>query len=359
MRIAALLLVVALLAMPVPAQPDGVRIVELLPDPGEGREFIELHAAQATNITGWTIDDAAGQVFTFGPTHLAAGQRIVVWGGGDADAAGPAWNRATVWNNGGDTATLRDATGRIVDTFTYGPGGDAPAPSTGRSAAWLDGRWIDAEPTPGHAPRTASGTASATVANAPPTATLAVPAHAAPGQTIAATIAVHDPNGDAVHWTLADAHGAGNATIALTAPDQSGTWLLHLEATDGHHTVLVERHVSVQGNGLRIELPPEGLAFPAFLPGQQEAASNPFTIHNDGSAATPRIDVSDLQGPATIPVDGRLVVHVNGTAIPYDGPLTPLPPIAAGASMQAHFVLHDIPAPLPAGDYGTSFTVIA
>ncbi len=361
-------------AMPVPASTGSIAISEILPDPGSGREFIELHASGALDMTGWTIGDAAGNTFTFGATTLAAGQRIVVWGGGEGDARGPAWSRASVWNNGGDVATLRDASGVVVDVLAYGssswPDGRndtvPAAPATGQSLSLWQDRWVETQPTPGAAPHAGSGTMGAAVANAPPRVSMAAPASSQPGQTIVVDIDVDDPNGDLAGWQLNDHQGtlhngtvAGARSLSVVTPDRD-TWTLTLTAMDsvGANST-VHRTISIVAAGLSVIVPP-GAAFPSFLPGQAEVVSSNITLRNDGDITiTPRIDVSDLTGPDTIPVAGRLSIGSPGEWTAYEGPLTALPALAPGESRHIAFRLTDIPVPLAAGDYGTSFAVVA
>ncbi|MCB9689240.1 MAG: lamin tail domain-containing protein [Alphaproteobacteria bacterium] len=104
-------------------------------------EFVELvnTGPNAVDLTDWTINDAIGLKHTFpGGTTLAAGQAVVVWGGGtptmtaNQPAIG-AWckNLAGVrlqtassgtlaLNNSGDTVTLFNATGTQVAQYVYG-----------------------------------------------------------------------------------------------------------------------------------------------------------------------------------------------------------------------------------------------
>ena len=76
----------------------------------------------AVRLTGWTVRDAQGKVYTFGEVSLAAkGGRITLHTGRGADDAGHRhWSSGNhIWNNTGDTATLRDPAGRAVDTCSW------------------------------------------------------------------------------------------------------------------------------------------------------------------------------------------------------------------------------------------------
>lgn len=130
-------------------------INEILADPGTAAgdsncdgtidtvqdEFIEFvnSGPNAADISGWTVNDGVGLKHTFpAGTTLAAGQAVVVWGGGTPTmtAAQPAigpWCKNLTGvrlqtasagtlglNNSGDTVTLFNATGTSVATYTYG-----------------------------------------------------------------------------------------------------------------------------------------------------------------------------------------------------------------------------------------------
>ena len=77
------------------------------------------------NLRGWTVRDAAGNVYTFTTTvYLGAGKSLIVHTGkGTATTGHRYWGRTTyVWNNGGDTATLRTGAGRTIDSCRWGAG---------------------------------------------------------------------------------------------------------------------------------------------------------------------------------------------------------------------------------------------
>ncbi len=80
------------------------------------------------DLKGWRIRDAAGNTYTFATSHkLAAGKNVYVHTGkgtnGRPDAQHRYWNRtAHVWNNGGDTATLRSPQGKVIDSCKWAKG---------------------------------------------------------------------------------------------------------------------------------------------------------------------------------------------------------------------------------------------
>jgi hypothetical protein len=78
----------------------------------------------AINLTGWTVRDAAGHSYTFGSRTLAAGASVVVHTGkgtnGHPHAADSYWGKtAYIWNDTGDTATVRTGSGATMDTCKY------------------------------------------------------------------------------------------------------------------------------------------------------------------------------------------------------------------------------------------------
>ena len=91
------------------------------PDVQGEHVVIQNDTSPWARLQGWTLNDAAGHVFTFPAFTLVPGFTVRVWTrAGAADDANLFWGRGqAVWNNTGDTATLRDGSGALVDTFTY------------------------------------------------------------------------------------------------------------------------------------------------------------------------------------------------------------------------------------------------
>jgi len=107
--------------------PSGPLAVSFHPDPvGNDNEnltgeYVVLRAVNDTvNLTGWALADAAGHTYTFPRTTLAANESVRVVTGSGIDGPGVRyWNRTgAVWNNGGDTLTLR-AGERVVLEARY------------------------------------------------------------------------------------------------------------------------------------------------------------------------------------------------------------------------------------------------
>jgi hypothetical protein len=118
-------LVVGATAAPQP-QPPQVTITNVVFDPpGDdlAGEYVLLRnlGQGAAPLTSWTLRDEAGAIYTFPTFTLAAGAEVRVWvKAGTDDGANLYWGRTQpVWNNTGDTATLRDTSGAEVSRFAY------------------------------------------------------------------------------------------------------------------------------------------------------------------------------------------------------------------------------------------------
>ncbi|HUR61092.1 MAG TPA: lamin tail domain-containing protein [Candidatus Thermoplasmatota archaeon] len=397
MRALLLCLLLALALMPAPHAaalgPVDLRIMEILPDPDTTngqREFVEVwNAGNATiELQGWKLRDApttsgSTNTYTFPAWSLRPNARVVVWGGGAADGRGPAWSNSAVWNNAGDGVSLLDATGALVDWAGYGtttpPAGFeshlSGKPDKGLSTEFQDGAWVAHAPSPGAAPGASVGTLAVQVANVAPRAGFdGLPASARPGTTLSLQPVVADDNGDAdiKAWNLTSAgaivaRGSGAPTaVTLTVPATGTTWTLVVQAVDAAGlTAQATATLPLRSSDLSVSMPPTGLAFPEVAPGAAGAvAAEAVVLQNLGaSPLRPLVDVSDFTGPATIPAVGHLELGTgpagNATWVPYTGALTQLPALAPGESASLWFRLVQLPVPLPAGSYGTSFTVVA
>ena len=86
-------------------------------------EWVRLYNTSSSKIslTNWTLRDAAGHVFKFAAYTLGAHSyvKIHTWHG-TRTQADRYWNQSWyIWNNTGDTATLRDGGGGAVDSCHY------------------------------------------------------------------------------------------------------------------------------------------------------------------------------------------------------------------------------------------------
>lgn len=107
-----------------------VRIVYNPPGDDVAGERVDLRnaGAGAVALNGWTIHDGATtpNTYTFPAFSLAGGAAVTVWVKAGTDSATDVyWGRASaVWNNDGDTATVKDGLGGVVDTCSYAGGGE-------------------------------------------------------------------------------------------------------------------------------------------------------------------------------------------------------------------------------------------
>lgn len=92
---------------------------------GDEYVVIENTSSQTVDLDGWTLSDETDKTYTFGTVALSSGETVVVTTNETPDGTAPAtdytvnWDAGNVWNNGGDTATLRNESGVTVDTFSY------------------------------------------------------------------------------------------------------------------------------------------------------------------------------------------------------------------------------------------------
>ena len=126
--------VVATLGVQAPAEAaGGVRITKVYFDsPGSdtgsnlslNAEYVTIKnfGTRTRTVSGWTLRDRGSvHVFHFPTFRLAPGARVTIHTGTGAKTAhslywGMSWY---VWNNTGDTATLRRASGTLVDRCTF------------------------------------------------------------------------------------------------------------------------------------------------------------------------------------------------------------------------------------------------
>lgn len=85
-------------------------------------QWVEI-ANQGTgsiDLTGWTLMNQENQTYVFpANTTLKAGSRITVHSLDGSNTPSDLYNSTLLWNEGGDSATLRDADGRIISEYKY------------------------------------------------------------------------------------------------------------------------------------------------------------------------------------------------------------------------------------------------
>ena len=83
-------------------------------------EWVKIISDVQVNMTGWTLSDAANHVYSFPSNFNLLGSVRVHTGYGNDNSTDLYWNRGQpVWNNDGDTATLKDNKGNIIDQKSY------------------------------------------------------------------------------------------------------------------------------------------------------------------------------------------------------------------------------------------------
>jgi hypothetical protein len=85
-------------------------------------QWIEIanEGTGSMNLTGWTLMNVKNQTYSFPANFtLKAGSIVRVRAGKGNNTAADLFNSTLLWNQEGDTATLMDATGRIVSEYKY------------------------------------------------------------------------------------------------------------------------------------------------------------------------------------------------------------------------------------------------
>ena len=88
------------------------------------REFVVLRnlSAHTVELKGYTIRDKTGHVFRFATgLALAPNATVAIFSGkGNNTITYRHWGMSTyIWNNAGDTASLRDATNHLLQTCSW------------------------------------------------------------------------------------------------------------------------------------------------------------------------------------------------------------------------------------------------
>lgn len=125
-------LAVPLAAGPAQAAKPAIQITKIYYDsPGSDRggnrslnaEYITIrnNTKKKVSLKGWTIRDKANFRYTFKKVSLKPGKKLTLRTGQGRDSATTVyWNRRWyVWNNDRDTAYLRNAKGKLIDSCSY------------------------------------------------------------------------------------------------------------------------------------------------------------------------------------------------------------------------------------------------
>ena len=108
---------------------DGLSVSVVADAPGNdnenlNEEYVTLRndGDDAVDLSGWTVSDAAGATYTFAEgSELDPDASVTLHTGSGTDTDEDVyWGRGgAVWNNGGDTVTIRDAAGDELLAYTY------------------------------------------------------------------------------------------------------------------------------------------------------------------------------------------------------------------------------------------------
>lgn len=93
------------------------------------KEFVVITntGSRAVKLDGWVLKDRAGHRYRFDAFRLRPGKSVTIHTGrGNDDRNDLYWgSKDYIWNNDGDTATLKNASGNTVDSCRYSGGGTA------------------------------------------------------------------------------------------------------------------------------------------------------------------------------------------------------------------------------------------
>lgn len=91
----------------------------------KNEEWIEIeNQGDIVSMDSWTLSDIGNHIYTFSEFGLDAEAKVKIYTG-DAystcveDSETLCWSGTKIWNDSGDTATLKNENGNVVDTFSY------------------------------------------------------------------------------------------------------------------------------------------------------------------------------------------------------------------------------------------------
>jgi len=100
-------------------------------NPSLNAEWVQLHNSTGHRITltHWSLRDRAGHVYAFGTYRLPAhGSVKIHTGTGSNTQANRYWDHSWyIWNNDGDGATLKNASGTVISRCSYSDPGETRA----------------------------------------------------------------------------------------------------------------------------------------------------------------------------------------------------------------------------------------
>jgi hypothetical protein len=130
---AAALAAAAVLAPTLPAHAaPAVQITKVFYDsPGSDRrsntslngEYVTIYNAttRPIDLEGWTVKDKTGYTYEISGVILGAKKKLTIRSGQGSDGTTTVYwgRRAYVWNNDRDTAYVRNASGKLIDSCSY------------------------------------------------------------------------------------------------------------------------------------------------------------------------------------------------------------------------------------------------
>ena len=92
-------------------------------------EWVEIRndGERSVNLADWTVQDSGNNIFTYPDFELLPEESVRVYNDYENTSVdcgiGLCWTQkksASLWNNNGDTATLKNSLGDLVDEYCYG-----------------------------------------------------------------------------------------------------------------------------------------------------------------------------------------------------------------------------------------------
>lgn len=117
---------IASLKAATPAANNNVKItfIDYSPEGGELEgEYVQLvnQGTETVSLDNWSLTDRIGHIYRFSDFSLGPSEGVKLWTRIGTDTKTDLYWRhiVPIWNNTGDTATLRDQYGRIVNVYKY------------------------------------------------------------------------------------------------------------------------------------------------------------------------------------------------------------------------------------------------
>lgn len=105
-----------------------LKITYIFYDGVEGRqepdEYVSIKniGKDDMSISGYTLEDESGKIYTFNNVSLNSGDTVKIFTGCGANSSNVlywCYTKSAIWNNTGDTAFLKDSKDSLVDSYNY------------------------------------------------------------------------------------------------------------------------------------------------------------------------------------------------------------------------------------------------